>query len=65
MIEQGIPDGNTPSFGKLLDVAMLVCLGGRERTADEFRTLFEAVGLRLGRVIPTHSLFSILEGEPI
>ena len=26
VIEQVIPDGNTPSFGKLLDAAMLVCL---------------------------------------
>ncbi len=64
VIEQVIPDGNTPSFGKLLDLAMMVCLGGRERTADEFRRLFEAAGLQLSQVLPTRSLFSILEGVP-
>jgi O-methyltransferase domain len=62
VIEQVIPEGNTPSFGKLLDLAMLVCLGGRERTAQEYAGLFEAAGLHLAQVVPTHSLFSILEG---
>jgi hypothetical protein len=33
--------------GSLLDLHMLVTTGGRERTALEFRTLFESAGLRL------------------
>jgi hypothetical protein len=42
-----------------------VCLGGRERTSDEFRMPSDVVRLRLNRVIPAHSLFGILEGESL
>ena len=51
----------SPPFAYLLDLHMLVSLTGRERTADEFRTLFAAAGLELTRVTPTASLFSVLE----
>jgi hypothetical protein len=44
---------------------MPVCLGGRERTSDEFRMPSDVVRLRLNRVIPAHSLFGILEGESL
>ena len=46
------PAGNEPSFGKLLDLDMLVIPGGKERTEEEYRRLF-AAGFRLTRVIPT------------
>jgi hypothetical protein len=35
---------------------------GRERTEDDIRALFEAVGLNLARVIITGSHVSIVEG---
>jgi hypothetical protein len=36
--------------------------GGRERTEKEFASLFEQAGLKLSKVIPTHSpMFSIIE----
>jgi hypothetical protein len=35
-----------------LDLEMLVNYGGRQRTEDEYRTLFAAAGLLLGRVVP-------------
>jgi hypothetical protein len=34
--------GDGPHFGKVLDVAMLVLTGGRERTEAEYAGLFEA-----------------------
>jgi hypothetical protein len=44
------------------DVNMLVNTSGRERTDAEFRSLFEAAGFRLTRVIPLEgSLSSVLE----
>jgi precorrin-6B methylase 2 len=46
----------------MADLQMLVVLGGRERTADEFKTLFHAAGLRLTRVIPTNSVYVLIEG---
>jgi hypothetical protein len=49
----------------MADIQMLVILGGRERTEEEFRTLFEGADLRLARVIPTTSVFQLIEGVPL
>ena len=49
----------------MTDIQMLVILGGRERTEEEFRTLFEGADLRLARVIPTTSVFQLIEGVPV
>jgi hypothetical protein len=38
--------------------------GGRERTEAEFASLFRAAGLKLNRIVPTKSLFSVLEAVP-
>jgi hypothetical protein len=46
------------------DVQMLVVLGGRERTEEEFNALFKSAGLRLTQVIPTDSAFHVIEGVP-
>ena len=53
LAEMVIPPGNDPHVGKLLDLEMLVMVGGRERTEAEFRDLLAAAGLRLARVVPT------------
>jgi hypothetical protein len=34
-----------------------------ERTADEYRQLFEAAGSRLTRIVPTRTWVSVIEGE--
>ena len=47
------------------DLQMLVLFGSKERTLEEFKTLYDAAGLRLTRVIPTASNFSLLEGVPM
>jgi hypothetical protein len=55
------PD-NRPHFSKMLDITMLSCLTGRERTADEFGALFSDAGLRVTRIVATESPLSIIEG---
>jgi hypothetical protein len=40
-----------------------MCPGGQERTEEEYRALLAKAGLRLTRVIPTHSPVSIIEAE--
>jgi ubiquinone/menaquinone biosynthesis C-methylase UbiE len=65
VVEQVIPPGNEPFSGKLIDLHMLVTLGGCERTADEYRGLFESAGFNLNKIIPTRSNVSIIEGIPI
>jgi hypothetical protein len=48
---------------KLFDFMILCTAGGRERTTEEFTELFERVGLKLWRVIPTDSMLSIIEAR--
>ncbi len=62
LIENVIAPGNEPSFGKLVDIEMLVMAGGRERTAQEFRALYAAAGFELTNIIPTQSALSLVEG---
>jgi hypothetical protein len=63
VLDSVIPEGNAPHPGKFMDINMLVMTGGRERTEKEFASLFTKSGLKLSRVIHTHSpLFSIIEG---
>lgn len=64
VIEAVIPAGGEPHFAKFIDLNMLVMTGGRERTEEEFRRLFDASGFRLMRIVATESPFSVIEGAP-
>ena len=44
------------------DVNMLVCTGGRQRSEAEFRSLYEAAGFRLTRIVPTQTPVKVIEG---
>jgi SAM-dependent methyltransferase len=46
------------------DVNMLVATGGRQRSEDEFRSLYSAAGFRLTRIVPTPARVSVIEGVP-
>ena len=61
LVETVVPAGNEPHYSKVLDLSMLVLPGGVERTAEEYRELFAAAGLRLTRIVPTQSPLSIIE----
>lgn len=65
LIEMVVPTDNRPSLVQAMDLNMLVLLGGRERTEDEYRALLGATGFRLERVIPTQTLFSLLEAKRV
>jgi SAM-dependent methyltransferase len=56
-----IPPENEPCFAKWLDIMMLL-VGGRERTEEEYCRLFSEAGLRVDRVVSTVSEVSIIEG---
>jgi SAM-dependent methyltransferase len=61
VVESILPEHLRPSPVKLGDLEMLVFMaGGRERTRREYRSLLEAAGLRLTRVIPTRTSASLL-----
>ena len=63
LLEAVIPPGNQPDFGKLIDLEMLLMPGGRERTAEEFASLFEGAGFELARIVPTESPLSVIEAR--
>jgi ubiquinone/menaquinone biosynthesis C-methylase UbiE len=64
VVENVIPPGNNPCFGKWLDLNMLALPGGKERTTAEYQALYAAAGFRLTRVVPTQMEISLIEGEP-
>jgi len=64
LIEMVVPDGNTPSLSKLLDIQMLATMtGGRERTAREFRSLLQKSGFILTGIIPTLAPLCLIEAK--
>jgi hypothetical protein len=65
VIERDLGQANTSPEAKLSDLNMLVVLGGRERTIDEYGALFEAAGFRLVDAAPTAAGLSVIEGAPI
>jgi SAM-dependent methyltransferase len=65
LVEMIIPPDNRPSPAQSMDLNMMVILGGRERTEEEFERLFQATGFQLERVIPTHSPFSVIEATRV
>ena len=62
VIEMVVPEVVAPSPVFLMDLNMLVMLGGRERSAKEFASLLTSAGIRFDGVVPTRGLFSVIEG---
>jgi SAM-dependent methyltransferase len=70
VVGQVIRPGNDPAVSKLLDLALLVQVGGPVRTEAELHRLFAAAGFLLTHIIPTQAATedSIIEGvrsEPV
>ncbi len=64
--EMVIPEGNTPFYGKMFDLQMLLGTdGSKERTRKEFADIFSQAGFKLTRVVDLVSPFSIIEGHPV
>lgn len=54
---------STESWGAAAnDVNMLVNTGGRQRSENEFRSLYETAGFKLTRIVPTLARVSVIEG---
>jgi hypothetical protein len=61
LLESVIPSGPEPDFGKFIDIEMLALPGGKERTAEEFRALFDRAGFELTNIVPTASPLAVIE----
>jgi SAM-dependent methyltransferase len=60
LVEGVVPDDTEPAWLKLFDLHMLVLLGGKERTAEEWRGLLAGEGFELREVTPG----GLLEARP-
>jgi hypothetical protein len=61
LIEEMIPDEPGPAWSKMLDIHMLALIGGKQRTRQEYKVLFDASGFSFKREIDTGAGISILE----
>lgn len=60
MIDQVVDPENASRFSALLEIAMLVLLGVKERSREEFAALFAAADLSLCKVTPTPTPFRVI-----
>jgi len=65
VIERLVGPPNEDPITTLSDLNMLVGPGGRERTLEEFATLFRTAGLRLTDVVSTNTPATVIIGEPL
>ena len=52
VIEPTLPSVPEPAMGQLMDILMMVMLGGRERALEEHQALIEPAGYALARDVP-------------
>jgi hypothetical protein len=64
VVEPVLRPGDEPDPATFSDLNMLVMVGGRERSADDFGRLYAAAGFALTRIIPTGWGYGIIEGAP-
>lgn len=65
LVETRLPEDSAPALGKVVDIAMLLLTGGRERTAEEYRALLADGGFRLSRVVAAAPEIAIIEAVPV
>jgi hypothetical protein len=63
LVEMVIQETGRDGPGNWVDLEMLLNLGSRERTADEYRELLSQAGFRMTRVVPTASPLSVVEAQ--
>jgi SAM-dependent methyltransferase len=65
VIEQILDDAETDLLSSTeSDIAMMVLLGGKERTRKDFAALLEAAGLTLAKIAHTATAFGLLIARP-
>jgi hypothetical protein len=65
LIEQIVPEDSGPHWTKLLDIHMMAYFAARQRTRQEYESLFRSAGFYYEREIETTSAISILEATVV
>ncbi|WP_405889636.1 acetylserotonin O-methyltransferase [Streptomyces sp. NBC_00133] len=63
LLEQLVADPPETPWDALMDLHMLLVMGGWERTADEYRVMFERAGMEFTGVTPTGTPLRLIEGR--
>jgi hypothetical protein len=64
LLESVLPERSSSDIGLLIDLEMLVAVGGKERTHAEWANLLGRAGFRLNKVVHTATPVSIVEAVP-
>lgn len=64
LMESVVPSGNARHIAKMLDLDMMIFVGGRERTARQFHDLLDCAGFTMVRIIRTISTIALVEATP-
>lgn len=59
--EQVIPQNELPHTNKTMDIIMMVLVGGRQRTINNWCELVEKAGFKLKNSYPTEGIYTIME----
>lgn len=62
LAERVVAAQNVSDYAKIWDLNLLVVGGGRERTADQYRSLYTAAGLSLTHIYRTEGTLNVMEG---
>lgn len=65
LAEPVIVPGPAPHPSKLIDIEMLIFVGGKERREDQWRQLLNDSGFNLARVIETRSPLCLIEAVAV
>lgn len=64
LMEFVTPEGNGPHPAKLVDLWLMLLVGGKERTAKQYSDVLARSGFSLDRVVQTAATISIVEARP-
>lgn len=65
LMEYVLPEGNEPHPGRLVDLWLMILMGGRERNLAQYAELLGRAGLELSKVIATAAGVAIIEARPV
>jgi len=65
LLVENVNSANASDLSIISDLEMLVLLGGKERSKDEFARLLRHAGFELQRVVPTACPLSLIEAVPV
>jgi hypothetical protein len=65
LMEFVTPQDGRDHPAKLVDLWLMLLVGGKERTEAQYAELFASTGFRLERIVPTVSALAIVEARPV